>query len=1218
LIYFTNHCKRLASLKVLALILLVGISSSTFASSKKILFLAGGRSHAPGHHEHRAGSIILANALNKSNLGFDAKVINIWPEDESEFDDAAAVVIYADAGGRLNQAKLELLDKKVKADMGIMFIHYGVHPNKQTGKNYFIPWIGGFFENGYSVNPHWLAELEPKAKHPISSGIDKPIIAHDEFYYNMRFPSKDQCHDCYPLVQSSLKEENITRYNNLWTKSGDDKIGQKATLMWCRDPKTAGRGVGFTGGHYHHNWAIDDFRKVVLNAIAWIAHTEIPKNGVPSDKVTAEQLNKNLDGKPSSPLTVPTLEGFKKLSPMLRPEDPANYNQKAHYALIKKLAAEKVKTQEEEEEETENIGETKPYVPTSHFKLPEDLEITLWAHGKQLRNPIAMDMDAHGRMWLTEGVNYRRNKGRDPKGDRVMVLQDSNKDGKADKSHVFIQDPELIAPLGIAVFGNRILVSQPPHLLLYTDVDKNLVFDAKIDKREILLTGFNGQNHDHSLHPVTAGPDGKLYINQGNCGAQVTDKSGKTFRVGSSYMGGAKDSWPVNSSKISGQKSDDGHVWVGGFIARMNPDGSNLEIIGHNMRNSHEHTVNSMGEVFQSDNDDPPACRNAHVLEYGSAGFFSHNGKISWESDRRPDQSIPVAHWRQQDPGFMPSGDVYGSGAPTGVAFYENGALPEKYNGMYLAADAGQRTIFQYFPKVEGATYQLKRGYLLQTTKSKEAYNFRPSDVEIGADGAIYISDWYDPRVGGHADKDQQLAGAIYRIAPKNWQVPTHKADTTSIPGLIKLLKSPSDNVRFIAVEGLKKQGTKTIPALKKLLTHKNSWIAMRAVWLFPHLGEQGLKECETLLKSDNPEFRLVAYKALRRADINILKYAKSLASDPSALVRREVATSLRNHSFADKSAMLETIYDLWDGKDRAYLEALGLAITYSESDFWNLINKNKDPESWSSKFTWMTWRLHPSEAIPALMKRAQSLKLTEVDRRFALDTIAFTEWAIAPQTMLKLYELNVPEKAYIQMWFNINTDGNKWDGLIDRNIVADRIGIIKPSKPVAYVHPPAPKTRQVPSIAKIKDLKGDATRGKMVSARCMMCHNVDDQGQEFGPSLNGWAKERSIDETLNAIINPDADLAHGFHSSRVELKNGEFIDGLVKSGRERAWHFVNIKGGDSYLVIKTSGGITQKISWRYIKSVKDIKRSMMLYPESLGLSQAQDFADLAAYLKTL
>jgi hypothetical protein len=79
----------------------------------------------------------------------------------------------------------------------------------------------------------------------------------------------------------------------------------------------------------------------------------------------------------------------------------------------------------------------------------------------------------------------------------------------------------------------------------------------------------------------------------------------------------------IDVAKVLGTRyaADDGHVWVGGFAARMNPDGTRVRIIGHNFRNSYEQTVSSFGDVFQNDNDDPPACRTAFLLEYGNAGF---------------------------------------------------------------------------------------------------------------------------------------------------------------------------------------------------------------------------------------------------------------------------------------------------------------------------------------------------------------------------------------------------------------------------------------------------------------------------------------------------------------------------------------------------------------------------------------------------------------------
>ncbi|MCH2206922.1 MAG: ThuA domain-containing protein [Lentisphaerales bacterium] len=404
----------------LSLLLLIAFAYSLEAKEKKVLFLAGKRSHGPGQHEHRAGSLLLADALNKSKLGIAAKVINIWPEDLKEFDDVDSVIVYADAGGRFSEDKLKVLDQRIKAGMGIMFIHYGVHPSKNVGQKYFLPWIGGYFENRWSVNPHWTADLVPKKGHPVSRGISKPVIANDEFYYNMRFP-KD-CQECYSLVDSMLTSERLTRYNNLWNVHGDNGFGKRQTLMWCRDPKQGGRGVGFSGGHFHHNWAIDDLRKMVLNAIAWTARVEVPANGVHSAPITDEQLNQNLDGKPRTPLKKPSTYEILKMPAMLRPKDPANYNQKAHYALVAK------KKENEKKRKAAQTGDvTKPeLVDTSFLKVPEDLEVTVWSRSPHFYNPTNMDMDAHGRMWVTEGVNYRRYRNRNPKGDRVVVLQDTD------------------------------------------------------------------------------------------------------------------------------------------------------------------------------------------------------------------------------------------------------------------------------------------------------------------------------------------------------------------------------------------------------------------------------------------------------------------------------------------------------------------------------------------------------------------------------------------------------------------------------------------------------------------------------------------------------------------------------------------------------------------------------------------------------------------------
>ncbi|MEY3491589.1 MAG: hypothetical protein RL309_717, partial [Verrucomicrobiota bacterium] len=395
-------------------------------------------------------------------------------------------------------------------------------------------------------------------------------------------------------------------------------------------------------------------------------------------------------------------------------------------------------------------------LPASLFQLPEGLEVTLWARSPMLANPTNIDFDAQGRLWVNEGVNYRTyNKGgkRRPEGDRVIVLSDTQGKGFADSVQTFVQNPEWTSPLGIAVIDNVVYVSHAPTIIKYTDVNRDGKFDPAFDKQETFLTGFGGQDHDHSLHAVVAGPDGKLYINSGNCGAVVTDKSGKTFRVTSGYVDERGGKWPFDAKANIGTKSDDGFVWSSGFSGRLNADGTGLEIIGNGYRNSYESVPSSLGDLFQGDNDDQQSCRTSFVLEYGTSGYTTPAG-AGYRSVMRLGQSMPRAHWRQDDPDTMDVGDVYGGGSPTGVAVYENGALGAAWEGTLLNCEPSRNTVLAYKLAAQKGSYALndstrrnlitsnpagefagtdfKRISIEEASKPNERILFRPSDVAVG------------------------------------------------------------------------------------------------------------------------------------------------------------------------------------------------------------------------------------------------------------------------------------------------------------------------------------------------------------------------------------------------------------------------------------------------------------------------------------------------------
>ncbi len=319
--------------------------SAAAAEKTQILLLAGGPSHGPGQHEFRAGCILLARALNEqSGLNVNAQVISGWPEDESVFDGVDAVIVYAD-GTKVIRDGWEKADQLAKSGVGLMFMHYAVHPSPEEGEKYYRPWIGGAFETGFSVNPHWVADLETLPNHPVSNGIDGKIRAYDEFYYNMRFP-KDRSH-VQDLATAVPTKERLKRIINLWTPEGYAGIGKKQTLMWGIERPDGGRGIGFTGGHYHHNWAIDSFRQLVLNAIVWVAGAEVPEGGVESLPITEDQLNENIDdgGKPFERLKIPNMEELMALppNPWFTPEEHAEAEAKKRAARAKQKEKAKAK-----------------------------------------------------------------------------------------------------------------------------------------------------------------------------------------------------------------------------------------------------------------------------------------------------------------------------------------------------------------------------------------------------------------------------------------------------------------------------------------------------------------------------------------------------------------------------------------------------------------------------------------------------------------------------------------------------------------------------------------------------------------------------------------------------------------------------------------------------------------------------------------------------------
>jgi len=918
------------------------------------------------------------------------------------------------------------------------------------------------------------------------------------------------------------------------------------------------------------------------------------------------------------------------------------------------------------------------------FVLPDDLEVVLWAESPLFFNPTNIDVDARGRVWVAEAVNYRAfNTARlgpltHESGDRILILEDTDGDGRADAVKVFVQDADLRAPLGLAVIGDRVVVSASPHLIVYTDENG----DDVPDRKEVLLSGFGGYDHDHGLHALVAGPDGRWYFNAGNAGPHtVTDRAGWTLRAGSLYTGGT----PYNLKNQGNMASDDGRVWVGGVALRMRTDGTGLTVLAHNFRNAYEMAVDSFGDLWQNDNDDQVmTCRTTWLMEGANAGYFSADGTRYWQADRRPGQDSFTAHWHQDDPGVLPAGDNTGAGAPSGIVRYESDLLGARYRGLLLSADAGRNVVFGYFPRPEGAGFRLERfdflsslaapheNYIWDRVDEDRRKWFRPSDVAVGADGSIFVADWYDPIVGGHQMHDRRGHGRIYRIVPRSRTMTTPQVDLATVEGQIQALLSPAINVRASGFERLKARGEAAVPVVREVLADANPYHRARAVWLLAQLGAPGVREVARLLEDDDPQIRIAAFRALRQVESDVLPHARRLVSDASAAVRREAAVSLRDVPFTASRDLLIELARQYDGADRWYLEAFGIAATGKEAAIYPILLEHighSDPLAWDDRFAGIAWRLHAPAATGAFAARAASAALDAAARRHALVALAFVDDPRAARAMASLTDSPLRDVATQAAWWVAHRKSNDWrEYPIDGWVVP-----VTEARPASLDEMLAQRALVLDAAAPIDRridaalaMAGDGAGGRFLLALAADNRIAYQLREAIGsvihlnPELSvraaaaGYFQRPGGAPQMGAadVMRLDGDAARGearFQAScsschrraesgtevgpdltdvHTKFDRAGLLDAIVRPSaaiafgfaaevfvpRADAPHIGFLQGDGQSVAIRDTSGRTHTFERNDVSARLPLKSSLMPEPIALGLSE-QDVADIVAYL---